>query len=250
MDTSHFSQLRPVEGLQRVGRLRNVLLFQRWSQRRPRRRRDASNRWASRRRRGAAWRRGRGRRRGHPTTGRRRRRRARASKSQHGCGRERAAGGAGDKGGTSGNNSCRLPLQGEFTDKQGGLEWGPSFSSFIHDYLTRTHTILYILKTADSYRNQTLKCYSFHFMQLYGEKTYGAEFMQSCREFCHLLLDVFVFVCFLFQLLFHLVECLHHILFLLRLGITFTLLLLKLLLKFMVLCVGKTKPNLHHICLL
>lgn len=60
--------------------------------------------------------------------------------------------------------------------------------------------------------------------------------MQSCSEFSHLLFDVFVLIRLFFQLLLHLVKRLHHVLFLLRLGITFTLLLLKPLLQLMVLC--------------
>lgn len=69
--------------------------------------------------------------------------------------------------------------------------------------------------------------------------------MQSCGEFSHLLFDIFVLVALLFQLLFHLVEGLHHVLFLLGLGVTFTLLLLKLLLQLMVLCDGEIKARFY-----
>lgn len=71
--------------------------------------------------------------------------------------------------------------------------------------------------------------------------TYGAEFMQSGSEFGHLLFDILVLVALPFQLLFHLVERLHHVLFLLSLCITFALLLLKLLLQLVVLCDGKSQ---------
>lgn len=63
--------------------------------------------------------------------------------------------------------------------------------------------------------------------------------MQSGSEFGHLLFDILVLGALLFQLLFHFVECLHHVLFLLSLCITFTLLFLKLLLQLMVLCDGE-----------
>lgn len=60
--------------------------------------------------------------------------------------------------------------------------------------------------------------------------------MQPCSEFGHLLFDILVLGAFLLQLLFHLVERLHHVLFLLGLRITFTLLLLKPLLQLVVFC--------------
>lgn len=66
--------------------------------------------------------------------------------------------------------------------------------------------------------------------------TYSVELMQSGREFCHLLFDIFVLRALLFQLLFHLVESLHHLLLLLCLGVAFTLFLFELLLQLMVLC--------------
>lgn len=71
----------------------------------------------------------------------------------------------------------------------------------------------------------------------------GAELMQSGSKFGHLLFDILVLVGLLFQLLFHLVERLHHVLLLLSLCVTLTLLLLKLLLQLVVLF-----P--HFLCLL
>lgn len=59
--------------------------------------------------------------------------------------------------------------------------------------------------------------------------------MQSDSELSNLLFDILVLSAFFLQLLFHLVERLHHVLFLLGLGVTFALLLLKLLLQLMVL---------------
>lgn len=63
--------------------------------------------------------------------------------------------------------------------------------------------------------------------------------MQLRCKFGHLLFDILVFVALLFQLLFHLVERLHHLLFLLCLCITFTFFFLKLLLQLMVFCCGE-----------
>lgn len=77
-------------------------------------------------------------------------------------------------------------------------------------------------------------------------ETYSAELVQPCGEFSHLLFDVFVLVALLLQLLFHLVERLHHVLFLLGLGVTFTLLLVKPLLQLVVFCEGKLKQYGHH----
>ena len=65
--------------------------------------------------------------------------------------------------------------------------------------------------------------------------------MQSGSEFGHLLFDILVLGALLLQLLFHLVERLHHVLFLLGLCVTFTLLLLKLLLQLVVLCDEKSQ---------
>lgn len=65
--------------------------------------------------------------------------------------------------------------------------------------------------------------------------------MQSDREFGHLLFDILVLSALLLQLLFHFVERLHHVLFLLRLCVTFTLLLIELLLQLVVLCDGKSQ---------
>jgi len=65
--------------------------------------------------------------------------------------------------------------------------------------------------------------------------TYGVEFVQLGAELGHVLFDVLVLAALLLQLLFHLVERLHHVLFLLSLGVTFTLLLIELLLQLMVL---------------
>lgn len=67
-------------------------------------------------------------------------------------------------------------------------------------------------------------------------RTYGAELVQPMAELGHLLLDVLVLAALLLQLLLHLVQRLHHVLLLLRLGVTFALLLLKLLLQLVVLC--------------
>lgn len=67
--------------------------------------------------------------------------------------------------------------------------------------------------------------------------------MQSGSELGHLLFDILVLGAFLLQLLFHLIERLHHVFFLLRLGVTFTLLLLELLLQLVVLFS-------HFLCLL
>lgn len=71
--------------------------------------------------------------------------------------------------------------------------------------------------------------------------------MQSGGEFSHLLFDILVLGALLFQLLFHLVERLHHVLFLLRLCITFTLFLIKPLLQLMVLCDGRSQRHTHQI---
>lgn len=65
--------------------------------------------------------------------------------------------------------------------------------------------------------------------------------MQSDREFGHLLFDILVLGALLLQLLFHLVERLHHVLFLLCLCVTFTLLLIELLLQLVVLCDCKSR---------
>lgn len=64
--------------------------------------------------------------------------------------------------------------------------------------------------------------------------------MQPLAELRHLLLDVLVLAALLLQLLLHLVQRLHHVLLLLRLGVTFALLLLKLLLQLVVLCTTAT----------
>lgn len=70
--------------------------------------------------------------------------------------------------------------------------------------------------------------------------SYGAELVQPLAELRHLLLDVLVLAALLLQLLLHLVQRLHHVLLLLRLGVTFALLLLELLLQLVVLCTTAT----------
>lgn len=102
--------LGPVEGLERIGWLRNVFLLQRWSQGCTRWWWDASDGWASRRRwRATRWR-GRGRRRRHHATRGWWWRRAQSCKCWHGWRRQRASGRAGGEGRAAWNNSC-LPLQ-------------------------------------------------------------------------------------------------------------------------------------------
>lgn len=59
--------------------------------------------------------------------------------------------------------------------------------------------------------------------------------MQPGGELGHLLLDLLVFAGLLLQLLLHLIQCLHHVLLLLGLGLTLAFLLIKLLLQLMVL---------------
>ena len=65
--------------------------------------------------------------------------------------------------------------------------------------------------------------------------------MQAGGEFGHVLFDVLVLRALLLQLLFHLVQRLHHVLLLLSLCITFSLLLIKLLLQLVVLCGEKSQ---------
>lgn len=65
--------------------------------------------------------------------------------------------------------------------------------------------------------------------------TYSTEFVQSGCELGHMLFDILVLVAFLLQLLFHLVERLHHVFLLLGLRVTFTLLLVKFLLQLVML---------------
>ena len=68
--------------------------------------------------------------------------------------------------------------------------------------------------------------------------------MQLCAEFSNLLFDILVLGALLLQLLFHLVQRLHHVFLLLGLCVTFTLLLLKLLLQLVVFCEGRSLSEL------
>lgn len=63
--------------------------------------------------------------------------------------------------------------------------------------------------------------------------------MELRCEVCHLLLDLLVLRGLLFELLFHLIQGLHHLLLLLGLGVTLSLLLLQLLLQLIVFCTRK-----------